>query len=371
MGPSAVLQVALGERSYPITIGPGLIDRADELLGPLLPLRRTVVVTDENLARTGHPRRLEAALERAGIACRTLALPAGESTKSWRFLEQVVDEFLGGGVERRSVVVALGGGVIGDLVGFAAAVTLRGIDFVQIPTTLLAQVDSAVGGKTGINARFGKNLIGAFHQPKAVLIDTDVLDGLPLRELRAGYAEVVKYGVIRDAGDFFGWLERHATGLFAGDAAVRVEAIRRSLAIKAAIVAADERETTGERALLNLGHTFAHAYEALAGYDGGILHGEAVAVGMVKALALSVRLGHCAPQELDRLRGHLDALGLPTRTSLVTNRHFPADGLLAAMGKDKKVEAGRVRFVLVRRIGEAFTTAEVGDRPLREVLDEG
>lgn len=365
------LQLALGERGYPITIGTGLIERADELLAPLVPLRRTVIVTDDNLARTAHPQRLASALERAGVAVRTLVVPAGEATKSWPFLEQVVDEFLAWGCERRSVVMALGGGVIGDLVGLAAAVTLRGIDFIQIPTTLLAQVDSAVGGKTGINARHGKNLIGAFHQPKAVLIDTSVLDGLALRERRAGYAEVAKYGLIRDASGFFAWLEDHGAAVLDGDGPARAEAIRRSLEIKAAIVAADERETTGERALLNFGHTFAHAYEALAGYDGGLLHGEAVALGMVKAMTLSVRLGHCAPQELDRLRGHLEALGLPTRTSLITNRHFPTDGLLAAMGKDKKVEAGRPRFVLVRRIGEAFTTAEVGDRPLREVLDEG
>ena len=224
MGEARTLRVALGERSYPIAIGAGLIERADELLAPLVPLRRTVVVTDENLARTAHPARLVAALERAGIASRSLVLPAGESTKSWSFLEQVVDEFLAFGVERRSVVVALGGGVIGDLVGFAAAVTLRGIDFIQIPTTLLAQVDSAVGGKTGINSHHGKNLIGAFHQPKAVLIDTAVLDGLPLRELRAGYAEVAKYGLIRDADGFFAWLERHGAAVLAGDPTARAEA---------------------------------------------------------------------------------------------------------------------------------------------------
>jgi 3-dehydroquinate synthase len=364
------LRVSLDERSYPIAIGAGLLDRAGERLAPLVPLRRTLIVTDENVARTDHPLRLVAALERAGIGSRTLVLPAGEGTKSWRFLEQVVDECLAFGVERRSVVVALGGGVIGDLVGFAAAVTLRGIDFVQVPTTLLAQVDSAVGGKTGINTRHGKNLVGAFHQPRAVLIDTGVLDGLPVRELRAGYAEIVKYGLIREAGGFFDWLDEHGPAVLAGGAEARAQAIRRSLEVKAAIVAADETETTGERALLNFGHTFAHAYEALAGYDGGLLHGEAVAVGMVKALALSVRLGHCAPGELARARAHLARLGLPTRVAEVSNRAFPPDGLLAAMARDKKVEDARLRFVLVRRIGEAFTSADVPVEAVREVLAE-
>ena len=359
------LRVALGERSYPITIGAGLLGRADALLAPLVPLRRTMIVTDANLAATDHPERLAASLERAGIDTARLVLPAGESSKCWERLEEVVEAFLAWGVERRLVVVALGGGVIGDLVGFAAAVTLRGIDFIQIPTTLLAQVDSAVGGKTGINSPHGKNLVGAFHQPKAVLIDTAVLDGLPLRELRAGYAEVAKYGLIRDADGFFPWLERHGADLLAGDPAVRAEAIRRSLEVKAAIVAADERETSGERALLNFGHTFAHAYEALAGYDGGHLHGEAVAVGMVKALRLSVRLGHCPAEDMARARAHLAGLGLPTRIAEVSNRPFPPDRLLAAMAKDKKVEGARLRFVLARRIGEAFTS---GDVPTEAVL---
>jgi 3-dehydroquinate synthase len=364
------LQLALGERGYPITIGTGLLERADELLAPLVPLRRAVIVTDENLARTPHPQRLTAALERAGVATHTLVLPAGEASKSWPFLEQLVDGFLAWGVERRSVVMALGGGVIGDLVGFAAAVTLRGIDFVQIPTTLLAQVDSAVGGKTGINASQGKNLIGAFHQPRAVLIDTAVLDGLPLRERRAGYAEVAKYGLIRDAGGFFAWLEEHGAAVLDGDGLARAEAIRRSLEIKAAIVAADERETTGERALLNFGHTFAHAYEALAGYDGGLLHGEAVAVGMVKAMALSVRLGLCPAKDLARARTHLAGLGLPVRIAEVSNRAFPPDQLLAAMARDKKVEGARIRFVLARRIGDAFTSADVPTEAVRAILAE-
>ncbi len=370
MAEDAGLRVELGERSYPVAIGAGLLAGADALLAPLVPLRRTMIVTDENLAATEHPRVLAEALARAGISCRSLVLPAGEATKCWSRLQEVVEAFLAWGVERRSVVIALGGGVIGDLVGFAAAVTLRGIDFLQIPTTLLAQVDSAVGGKTGINSPQGKNLVGAFHQPKAVLIDTAVLDGLPVRELRAGYAEVAKYGLIRDADGFFAWLERHGRAVLAGDSAARAEAIRRSLEIKAAIVAADERETSGERALLNFGHTFAHAYEALAGYDGGILHGEAVAVGMVMALRLSVRLGHCPAEDLARARAHLAELGLPTRIAQVSNRPFPADRLLAAMAKDKKVEGTKLRFVLAHGIGAAFTSSEVPTEAVVATLAE-
>ena len=368
MQAASVLRVALDERSYEITIGAGLLDQADALLAPLLPLRRTVIVTDENLAGTSQPARLVAALARAGVASRTIVLPPGESTKSWGCLERLVDDFLAHGVERRSVVMALGGGVIGDLVGFATALTLRGLDFIQIPTTLLAQVDSSVGGKTGINTAHGKNLVGAFHQPRAVLIDTGVLDDLPLRELRAGYAEVVKYGFIRDAGGLFDWLEEHGGALLAGDPAARAEAIRRSLEVKAAIVAADERETTGERALLNFGHTFAHAYEALAGYDGGVLHGEAVAVGMLDAFALSVLLGHCPAGELDRASAHLARLGLPTRLADISDRPFATEALLGAMGRDKKVENARLRFVLAHHIGAAFTSADVPESALRAVL---
>ncbi len=365
-----VLRVALGERGYDIAIGDGLLDRAGDFLAPLLRSRRAVVVvTDENLAaRTAHPDRLEAALARAGIASRRVVLPAGEGTKSWACLERLVDDLLAHGAERRSCVVALGGGVVGDLVGFASAVALRGIGYVQVPTTLLAQVDSAVGGKTGINTVHGKNLVGAFHQPEAVLIDTSVLDDLPPRELKAGYAEVVKYGFIREAGGFFDWLEAHGASVLAGDAGARATAIRRSLEVKAAIVAADERETTGERALLNFGHTFAHAYEALAGYDGGLLHGEAVAIGMLHAFALSVRLGHCPAGDLERARAHLERLGLPSRPAEVSNRPFPPDALLVAMARDKKVEDARLRFVLARGIGSAFTSADVPEAAVRAVL---
>jgi 3-dehydroquinate synthase len=367
------LRVELGERAYEVRIGAGLLDRAGEILGPLLRLPRAVVVTDARLAEaTPHPARLEASLARAGVATRRVVVPAGEASKSLAQLERLLDEILAHGAERGLTVIALGGGVVGDLAGFAAAVLLRGVDYVQVPTTLLAQVDSAVGGKTGINSGHGKNLIGAFHQPRAVLIDTDTLATLPERELRAGYAEVVKYGLIRDAA-FFGWLEANGRAVLGGDAAAQGEAIRRSLAIKAAIVAADERETGTERALLNFGHTFAHAYEALAGYGGGLLHGEAVSVGMVKALRLSRALGHCPGQDAERAVRHLEGLGLPVRLWDVGAGGagpFAADDLLAAMGRDKKVEGARPRFVLARGIGDAFAGVDAPEEAVRAVLEE-
>jgi 3-dehydroquinate synthase len=367
------LRVELGERSYDIHLGRGLLDAAGELLAPLLRLPRVVVVTDERLAATGHPDRLEASLARAGIAARRVVLPAGEATKSLGHLGSLLDDLLAHGAERRLTVVALGGGVVGDLAGFAAAALLRGVDYVQVPTTLLAQVDSAVGGKTGINSRHGKNLVGAFHQPRAVLIDTDTLATLPERELKAGYAEVVKYGLIRDSA-FFEWLEANGRAVLGGDPGAQAVAIRRSLDVKASIVAADERETGTERALLNFGHTFAHAYEALAGYGGGLLHGEAVSVGMVKALRLSRSLGYCPGQDAERAVRHLVSLGMPTRLGdLPGLPGFAADDLLAAMGRDKKVENARLRFVLARGIGDAFVSADVPEAAVREVLtaDDG
>jgi 3-dehydroquinate synthase len=364
------LRVELGERSYDVRIGAGLLDRAGELLAPLLRLPRAVVVTDHRLAEaTPHPERLEASLARAGVATRRVVVPAGEASKSVGQLEALLDDLLAHGAERRLTVIALGGGVVGDLAGFAAAVLLRGVDYVQVPTTLLAQVDSAVGGKTGVNTRRGKNLVGAFHQPRAVLIDTDTLATLPGRELRAGYAEVAKYGLIRDAA-FFEWLEANGGAVLGGDPAAQAYAIRRSLEVKAAIVAADERETGTERALLNFGHTFAHAYEALAGYGGGLLHGEAVSVGMVKALRLSRRLGHCPGQDAERAVRHLEGLGLPVRLADLGMAPFPADDLLAAMGRDKKVESARLRFVLARGIGDAFVSGDVPEGAVRATLAE-
>ena len=367
------LRVELAERSYDIHLGRGVLEAAGEILAAILSQPRVVVVTDERLAATPHPGRLEASLARAGIATRRVVVPAGEATKSMGRLEALLDDLLAHGAERRLTIVALGGGVVGDLAGFAAAVLLRGVDYVQVPTTLLAQVDSAVGGKTGVNSRHGKNLIGSFHQPRAVLIDTDTLATLPERELKAGYAEVVKYGLIRD-GEFFEWLEANGRAVLGGDPAAQAVAIRRSLAVKAAIVAADERETGTERALLNFGHTFAHAYEALAGYGGGLLHGEAVSLGMVKALRLSRLLGHCPGQDTERAVRHLVSLGMPTRLGdLPGLPPFPADDLLAAMGRDKKVENARLRFVLARRIGDAFVSADVPEAAVREALaaDDG
>lgn len=361
------LRVELGERSYEIMIGAGLLAEAGALLAPHLRLPRAVLVTDRNLAATSHPGRLEAALEGAGIACRRIVLPAGEATKGMGALERLLDDLLAHGAERRLTVIAMGGGVIGDLAGLAAALLLRGVDYIQVPTTLLAQVDSAVGGKTGINSRHGKNLIGAFHQPRAVLIDTATLATLPRRELMAGYAEVVKYGLIRDAG-FYDWLEGSGRAILDGEPEAQARAIRRSLEVKAAIVAADERETGTERALLNFGHTFAHAYEGLAGYDARLLHGEAVSIGMAKALRLSHLLGHCPGQDVERAIRHLRALGMPTKPADLGLPAFPPEALLAMMGRDKKVENARLRFILLHRIGAAFIAADVPEAAVREVL---
>jgi 3-dehydroquinate synthase len=362
----ARVRVELAERSYDIVVGQGLLARAGQELAAV-GAKDLVVVTDANLAATQHRGRLEASLDAAGLRHRRIVLPAGEASKSMAELERLLDRLLEAGIERATTIVAFGGGVIGDLAGFGAAILLRGVPYVQVPTSLLAQVDSAVGGKTGVNTRHGKNLIGAFHQPRLVLADTDVLATLPPRELRAGYAEVVKYGLI-DQPAFFAWLERHGPALLAGDAAAQQHAIVTSCVAKAAIVAADERETD-RRALLNLGHTFAHAYEALAGYGDSLLHGEAVALGLVQAFALSTRLGLCPPADLARVRAHLAAAALPTDPRTVRPGGFDAAAMLAAMGRDKKVAAGRMRFVLVRGIGAAFISDHVPAAALGELLD--
>ena len=291
------IAVELGDRRYPILIEAGLIDRAADALAPLAWGRPMAIVTDSNLRP--HLARLQASLEATGIASEALVLPPGEASKSWAVLAQVCDWLMARGIERSDHVLALGGGVMGDLIGFACAILKRGCPFVQIPTTLLAQVDSSVGGKTAINTAAGKNLIGAFHQPAMVLIDPAVLDTLPPRELAAGYAEVVKYGLIDDA-DFFAWCEAHGAALLAGDAAARERAIAHSVAAKARIVAADEHETNGTRALLNLGHTFGHALEAEAGFDGSLIHGEAVAAGIALAFRFSVARGLCPAEEIGR-----------------------------------------------------------------------
>jgi 3-dehydroquinate synthase len=360
------LAVSLGERSYDIVVGSGLLARAGSELGPVLRGPDAIVVTDANLAATPHLGVLERSLESAGIARRCIVLPPGETTKSMPQLGDLLEQLLDQGVDRATAIVAFGGGVVGDLAGFAAAILLRGLDCVQVPTTLLAQVDSAIGGKTGINTRHGKNLVGAFHQPRLVLADTAVLASLPARELRAGYAEVVKYGLI-DRPDFFAWLEGHGRDVIAGDAAAQLHAVQESCRAKAAVVAADEREG-GVRALLNLGHTFAHGLEAACGYGDALLHGEAVAVGMVLAFDLSVRLGLCPAADADRVRAHLAAVGLPVTLGGIKAERFAVDTLLAAMGHDKKAQAGRPRFVLTRGIGRAFAGAEVATADLAVLL---
>ena len=367
MSEVATVPVDLAERSYDILVGAGLLGRGGEFLAPLAGASGLIVITDGNLAKTEHLPRFEASLDAAGLRHRRVVVPAGEAAKSVAQLDQLLDQLLESGVERGTTIVAFGGGVIGDLAGFCAAVMLRGVPYVQVPTSLLAQVDSAVGGKTGVNTRHGKNLIGAFHQPRLVLSDTNVLASLPPRELRAGYAEVVKYGLI-DRPEFFAWLEQHGADLLAGDAEAQQQAIVTSCSAKAAIVAADERETGG-RALLNLGHTFGHAYEAITGYGDTLLHGEAVALGMVRAFELSARLGMCPQADVQRVREHLGAAGLPTDPATVRAEGFDPDAMLAAMGRDKKVTSGRMQFVLVRGIGGALLSDRVPLEALRAVLE--
>ncbi|WP_041794718.1 3-dehydroquinate synthase [Pararhodospirillum photometricum] len=356
--------VPLGERCYPIHIGAGLLSQAGALIAPVIRRPRVFVVTDTAVAPLHLPALL-ASLDAAGLVHDHVVLPQGEGTKSFAQLESLLETLLAARVERSTTLVALGGGVIGDLTGFAAAVLLRGVDFVQIPTTLLAQVDSSVGGKTGINTRHGKNLVGAFHQPRLVLADTAVLDTLGPRELRAGYAEVVKYGVIDDA-PFFAWLEQHGPALLEGAPQARAEAIATACRAKARIVGADERES-GQRALLNLGHTFGHAFEAETGFSRTLFHGEAVALGMVLALDLSVRLGLCPAEDVLRLTRHLEDVGLAVDPRAVPSAPvWDVDRLLEHMGHDKKVADGRITFVLARGIGRAFLEREVDPQRVRE-----
>jgi len=365
--PLETVSVGLGSRSYGIVVGPGALARAGGLIGPILRQPRTVVVTDDVVADL-HLEALSRLLADSGIAFDTVVVPAGENAKSMDELDRLLSRLLDIGIERGSCIVALGGGVVGDLAGFAAAIVLRGIDFVQIPTTLLAQVDSSVGGKTGINTRAGKNLVGAFHQPRLVVADTKVLDTLPRRQLVAGYAEVVKYGLISDPA-FFAWLEGHGAALLDRDDAARVKAVVTSCRAKAAIVAEDEREA-GRRALLNLGHTFGHALEAACGYGDTLLHGEGVAIGMVMAFELSARLGHCPAEHAARLRRHLAAVGLPTDPQHIDGVVFSPDDLRQRMASDKKVKDGRLVFVLARGIGDAFVCNSVEVADLTAVLED-
>lgn len=363
------IHVALAGRAYDIAIGPGLIDRAGPLSASLLAAPRVTIVSDETVAPL-YGERLAASFKNAGIATTQVTVPAGESSKEFASFGRLMNELLDRRPDRKSTLVALGGGVVGDLTGFAASVLLRGVDFIQVPTTLLAQVDSSVGGKTGINTRHGKNLVGTFYQPRLVLADTGVLDTLPRRELLAGYAEVAKYGLIDDPA-FFAWCEKNGAAVLAGDAAARTYAIEQSCLSKARIVAADERETTDLRALLNLGHTFGHALEAETGFGSDLLHGEAVGTGMSMAFDLSARLGICPAADAARVRAHLAAVGLPMRLRSIggdNRRVWDADRLIGHMRGDKKAEGGKLAFVLARGIGGAFVSREVDETVLHGLL---
>jgi len=363
------ITVSLKNHSYDILVGAKLLDQAGALIAPLLPARRTIVITDENVAKHQLPR-LEKSLTSANITFDTIVMPAGETTKSFQHLENLLDQMLSLKLERLDKIIAFGGGVIGDLVGFAASIYLRGIDFIQIPTTLLAQVDSSVGGKTGINSPRGKNLIGSFHQPYLVLTDVSTLNSLPKRHLLAGYAEVVKYGLIGDI-NFFNWLEKNGQNIIAGDPEARMEAIIKSCQAKARVVAEDEKEL-GNRALLNLGHTFGHALEAESGYSDLLFHGEAVAIGMVMAFELSVKMGLCPKKDAQRLHKHLKEISLPTRISKtdhpVSQVKMTAERLYGHTLQDKKKSGGRTNFVIVSGIGKAFLSRDINPEDVKEIF---
>ena len=363
------VEVDLADRRYTIRVGAGLIARADAELHDLLDGRHVVIVADEAVSDKPLAELCTAVRRSTARRLDTVTTPGGEAGKSFDRFQDLVERVLSLGIDRRTLILAFGGGVVGDLAGFAAATLLRGLDFVQIPTTLLAQVDSSVGGKTGINTGQGKNLVGAFHQPVRVLIDTALLDTLPRRELLAGYAEVVKYGAIGDP-DFFEWLEVNGSRVIDGDPTARREAIVRSCRAKAAVVSADEREAAGgHRALLNFGHTFGHALEAMANYDGSLLHGEAVAIGMTLAARLSVQVGSCTGQDAERLAAHLRGIGLPTEIdSADPAGSWAADAMLGHMTKDKKARDGRIVFVLLDRLGSARVRSDIDLEPVRALL---
>ena len=362
----ATVKVGLGDRAYRIEIGPSLLEQAGGKINTILPNAACMIITDSHLAPL-HLGTLQKSLETAGLRHHHLVVPAGEKSKSYAMFETVCDAVIAAKIERGDCVIALGGGVIGDLAGFAAASVRRGVQFIQIPTSLLAMVDSSVGGKTGINSKHGKNLIGAFYQPRLVLADTHALNTLPEREFRAGYAEVVKYGLINDVG-FFNDLEKNWGEIFAGGPA-RLHAIETSCKAKAAVVARDERED-GERALLNLGHTFAHAFERLVQYDGArLVHGEAVAIGLVAAFRFSVALGHCSGQDAVRVTNHLKQVGLPTEIHDIPDFNASAEDILEAMAQDKKVNRGQLTFILTRAIGDSFIARGIASRDVRSYLD--
>lgn len=361
------VHVPLGDRAYDVVIGGGLIETAGARILPFLARPRVAVVTDDQVGAL-HLEALRDGLAASGIDMVALSLPPGESTKGWPEFTRTVEWLLEQKIERRDVVVAFGGGVIGDLVGFAAAVLRRGVRFVQIPTSLLAQVDSSVGGKTGINAPQGKNLIGAFHQPTLVLADIGVLTTLTARDFLSGYGEVAKYGLLGDAA-FFEQLEREGPAIAAGDDAARVRAVRRSVEMKAELVVRDETEQ-GDRALLNLGHTFCHALEAATGYSDRLLHGEGVAIGCALAFELSSRLGLCSQEDPSRVRAHLAQMGMKRDLADIPGALPDAETLIGLMGQDKKVVDGKLHFVLARGIGDAFVARDVDMQVVRDVLEE-
>lgn len=363
-----ILRVDLGDRGYDIVIGGELLEDAPAFVAPFMGRKKIAIVTDANVAAL-HLKPLESAFQSSGVAVSTLVLEPGEATKNWAELQRVVEWLLSEKVERDDIVVAFGGGVIGDLVGFAASILRRGVEFVQIPTSLLAQVDSSVGGKTGINSQHGKNLVGAFHQPRLVLADIDVLGTMEPRDFIAGYGEVVKYGLLGD-DKFFDWLEVNGQALAAGDALARTYAVRRSCEMKAEIVARDEKER-GDRALLNLGHTFGHALEAATGYSDRLLHGEGVAIGCALAFETSMRLGLCPQETPSRVRAHLKAMGMKTDLADISGELPDAQALIGLMGQDKKVRDGEITFILARGIGEAFSAKDVDLDVVRSVLNDG
>lgn len=361
------VHVALPGREYDVRIGPGLLAEAGAHIAPLLRRPKLAIVADAHVAEL-HLETLSTALDGQGVEFSCLCLPQGEATKSWLHLQQVVEWLLEQKIERSDMVVAFGGGVIGDLVGFAAAILRRGVGFVQIPTSLLAQVDSSVGGKTGINSLQGKNLVGAFHQPSLVLADIGLLGTLTPRDFLAGYGEVAKYGLLGD-GAFFEWLERNGSELAKGNMDARIKAVRRSVEMKAEIVLRDEKEA-GDRALLNLGHTFGHALEATTGYSDRLLHGEGVAIGCALAFELSSRLGLCSQECPSRVRAHLKDMGMMCDLSDIPGDLPDAQGLLGLMGQDKKVVDGQLRFILARDIGDSFVSADVPTGAVLDLLED-
>ncbi|GAA5539552.1 MULTISPECIES: 3-dehydroquinate synthase [Brucella/Ochrobactrum group] len=364
---SVTVPVSLGERSYDILIGKGLVDRAGAEVAKRLKGARVAIVTDENVARA-HLERLRTSFGNAGIEATPVIVAPGEKSKSFATLETVTNAILAARLERGDALVAFGGGVVGDLSGFVAGIVRRGMNFVQMPTSLLAQVDSSVGGKTGINTAYGKNLVGVFYQPQLVLADTDVLDTLSPREFRAGYAEVAKYGLI-DRPEFFAWLEKNWQEVFAGGAA-RAQAIAESCRSKAAVVARDERET-GDRALLNLGHTFGHALETATGYDSSrLVHGEGVAIGMALAHRFSVKMNLAGVEAAERVEAHLKAVGLPTSLGEVPGGLPPAEKLMDYIAQDKKVARGALTFILTHGIGQSFIAKDVPPAAVLEFLKE-